>query len=70
MGRIKATAAVDVLGQALGSDVSNLRKEAAAALGEIADPRSLAALEAAANDPDPDVRKLIQWAIGRCQGRP
>ncbi|MGH1574701.1 HEAT repeat domain-containing protein [Methylobacterium sp. P31] len=70
LGRIRAAAAVDVLGRELTSEVSNLRKEAAAALGEIADPRGLAALEAACNDPDPDVRKLIQWAIGRCQGRP
>ncbi len=70
LGRIKAAAAVDVLGRALGSDISNLRKEAAAALGEIADPAGLPALELSANDPDPDVRKLIHWAIGRCQGRP
>ena len=32
-------------GSALGSEVSNLRKEAAAALGEIADPRALPGLE-------------------------
>ncbi len=35
-------------------DISNLRKEAAAALGEIADPARLAALwKPSANDPDP-----------------
>ena len=39
----------------------------AAALGEIADPSALAFLEPAAGDPDPDVRKLVRWAIGRCQ---
>jgi HEAT repeat protein len=56
-----------VLGQALSHDVSNLRKEAAAALGEIASPTALVFLEPASGDPDPDVRKLVRWAIGRCQ---
>ena len=48
-------------------EVSNLRKEAAAALGEIANPTALVFLEPAAGDPDPDVRKLVRWAIGRCK---
>ena len=48
-------------------EVSNLRKEAAAALGEIADPPALVYLQRAASDPDPDVRKLVRWAIERCQ---
>jgi hypothetical protein len=42
-------------------------KEAAAALGEIADPTALKFLEPAAGDPHSDVRKLVRWAIGRCQ---
>lgn len=54
-------------GTIFGSDVSNLRKEAAAALGEIADPRTLAVLEASAGDPDPDMRKLVRWATDRCR---
>ena len=59
--------AIPALGQALSHEVSNLRKEAAAALGEIASPTALVFLEPAAGDPDPDVRKLVRWAIGRCQ---
>ena len=38
-----------------------------AALGEIAHPQALSFLERACDDPDPDVRKLIRWAIGRCR---
>jgi len=68
LGRIRAKAAVEVLGEALGSEVSNLRKEAAAALGEIADPRGLARLGRCIDDPDPDARKLVRWAIERCRG--
>ena len=30
-------------------------------------PTALVFLEPAAGDPDPDVRKLVRWAIGRCQ---
>ena len=56
-----------MLGEALSHEISNLRKEAAAALGEIADPAALVFLEPAVGDPDPDVRKLVRWAIGRCQ---
>jgi HEAT repeat protein len=67
LGHLKATAAVAALGANLTSEVSNLRKEVAAALGEIGDSAALAWLEPAQNDPDPDVRKLIQWAIGRCR---
>jgi HEAT repeat protein len=67
LGRIRDTRAVPVLGQALSHEVSNLRKEAAAALGEIADPPALIFLERATGDPDPDVRKLVRWAIERCQ---
>ena len=65
--RICAAPAIPVLGAALTHEVSNLRKEAAAALGEIADPTALVFLEPATSDPDPDVRKLVRWAIGRCQ---
>jgi HEAT repeat protein len=67
LGRICAVPAIPALGAALAHEVSNLRKEAAAALGEIADPTALKFLEPAAGDPDPDVRKLVRWAIGRCQ---
>jgi len=53
------------LGAALDSPVANLRKEAAASLGEIGDRAALPFLDAHAEDPDPDVRKLIRWARGR-----
>ena len=49
----------------LDHDISNLRKEAAAALGEIEAPEAIPALEAHLDDPDPDVRKNIRWALGR-----
>ena len=45
--------------------MANLRKEAAAALGEIADPLASAALERHLDDPDPDVRKNLRWALQR-----
>ena len=67
LGRIRAVPAIPSLGDALSHQVSNLRKEAAAALGEIAEPSALIFLERSAGDPDPDVRKLVRWAIGRCQ---
>jgi HEAT repeat protein len=35
------------------------------ALGEIGDNRAIPALERAANDPDPDVRKLSRLALSR-----
>jgi len=67
LGRICAVPAIPALGAALTHEVSNLRKEAAAALGEVTDPTALKFLEPAADDPDPEVRKLLRWAIGRCQ---
>jgi HEAT repeat protein len=70
LGRLKAVRGVPALGQNLMAEVSNLRKEAAAALGEIADASALEWLEPCLDDPDPDVRKLIRWAIGRCQSPP
>lgn len=41
----------------------NLRKEAAIALGELRRPEALPALERAAQDADPDVRKLARLAL-------
>jgi HEAT repeat protein len=48
---------------ALTHTISNLRKEAALALGEIASTDALPALEQAAGDPDPEVRKSVRLAI-------
>ncbi|MEC8199206.1 MAG: HEAT repeat domain-containing protein, partial [Pseudomonadota bacterium] len=47
--------------------ISNLRKDAAAALGEIADAGALPYLEKALGDPDPEVRKNVRWAIGQIE---
>jgi HEAT repeat protein len=67
LGRLKAVSAMDVLFVALTHEISNLRKEAAIALGEIGDLRAIPALEAALKDPDPDVRKLTQLALKNIQ---
>ncbi|MGX5805907.1 HEAT repeat domain-containing protein [Bradyrhizobium sp. Arg314] len=42
-----------------------LRKEAAAALGEITDPGSREAMASQVADPDPNVRKTVRWALDR-----
>jgi HEAT repeat protein len=47
--------------------MSNLRKEAAIALGEIGDPRAITPLEKALADSDPDVRKLAKLALTTMQ---
>jgi HEAT repeat protein len=49
----------------LDDQIPVLRKDAAAALGDIADPRAREPLIARVGDPDPDVRKAIVWALGR-----
>jgi HEAT repeat protein len=67
LGRLKAVSALDVLTVALSHEISNLRKEAAIAMGEIGDLRAIPALEAALKDPDPDVRKLTQLALKSIQ---
>jgi HEAT repeat protein len=45
--------------------MSNLRKEAAVALGEVGDVTAIPALEAALDDSDPDVRKLARLALNQ-----
>jgi HEAT repeat protein len=55
---------------ALGHSISNLRKEAALALGEIGDAAALPNLEHAAHDPDPEVRKSVRLAIAQIGARP
>jgi HEAT repeat protein len=49
----------------LGDELPSLRKDAAAALGDIADPRAREALTARIEDADPDVRKTVIWALSR-----
>jgi HEAT repeat protein len=65
LGKLKARDAVGAITPLLSHALPTLRKEAAAALGEIADPLARAALAERADDPDPDVRKTVRWAIGR-----
>jgi HEAT repeat protein len=48
--------------------ISNLRKEAALALGELCEPDALPALHAALQDGDPDVRKAARIAIQQIEG--
>lgn len=60
-----ARAAVSAIAKSLDHEQANLRKEAAAALGEIADTSARTHLEDHADDPDPDVRKNVQWALKR-----
>jgi HEAT repeat protein len=64
-GILRSREAAAPIGAALAGSISNLHKEPAAALGEIADPDSLALLRRYEDDPDPDVRKTVRWTIGR-----
>jgi HEAT repeat protein len=45
--------------------MSNLRKEVAGALGEIGQPSALGFLQKHVDDPDPDVRKNVRWAMSQ-----
>jgi HEAT repeat protein len=65
LGVLRVNRAVAAIGACLGHPQANLRKESAAALGEIADPAGLPFLEGLADDPDPDVRKNVRWALQR-----
>jgi HEAT repeat protein len=67
LGKLKIERAVPTIGEKLSSPMSNVRKECAAALGEIASPAAAPYLERVGVDPDPDVRKLVQWALSRCR---
>jgi HEAT repeat protein len=63
LGLLKAEAGLPSLVASLTHSISNLRKEAVIALGEIGDTRAIAPLETALADPDPDVRKLARLAL-------
>jgi hypothetical protein len=54
--------AVRPIGKCVVHPQANLRKEAAAAMGEIADPAAEPFLALSADDPDPEVRKT---SVGR-----
>ncbi|MNP53630.1 hypothetical protein D3C76_1481180 [compost metagenome] len=59
--------ALEALIDTLGHRISNLRKEAALALGELNDPRAIAPLQAAQHDGDPEVRKAVRIALSQLQ---
>jgi len=63
LGRMKIDRAVRPIGNCVTHEQANLRKEAAAALGEIAAADGEPFLALIANDPDPDVRKNARWAL-------
>ena len=53
---------IPALAKCIVDPISNLRKSAVAALGQIKHLDGLPLLEIAKNDNDPDVRKLARWA--------
>jgi HEAT repeat protein len=69
LGLLKTKQATGAIGAALAQGIRNLRKETAAALGEIADPTSLPLLREYTSDPDPDGRNNVLWAIERIDRR-
>ena len=69
LGKMKVDRAVRPIGKCITHEQANLRKEAAAALGEIADPTAEPFLALVANDPDPEVRKNSRWALQQIAAR-
>ena len=69
LGKMKIDRAVLPIGKCITHEQANLRKEAAAALGEIADPAAEPFLVLVANDPDPEVRKNARWALQQVVAR-
>ena len=67
LGRLRFAPALDALIETLGHRISNLRKEAALALGELNDSGAVAALQAAQDDGDPEVRKAVRIALSQLQ---
>ncbi|MBW6312790.1 HEAT repeat domain-containing protein, partial [Pseudomonas aeruginosa] len=65
LGRLRHRPAREALEALLGHPIGNLRKEAALALGELADPASAQALRVAEGDGDPEVRKAVRIALAQ-----
>ena len=65
LGKMKVARAVPSIGLCISHPQANLRKESAAALGEIADPAAEKFLEPILDDTDPEVRKNARWAMQR-----
>ena len=66
---MKVERAVKPIGGSITHEQANLRKEAAAALGEIAHSDAEPFLVLVANDPDPEVRKNSRWALQQIAAR-
>ncbi|MCT6022883.1 HEAT repeat domain-containing protein, partial [Pseudomonas aeruginosa] len=64
-GRLRHRPAREALEALLGHPIGNLRKEAALALGELADPASAQALRVAEGYGDPEVRKAVRIALAQ-----
>jgi HEAT repeat protein len=67
LGKMRIVRAVKAIGACTAHPQANLRKESAAALGEIADPAAGEFLAPMAEDADPEVRKNARWAMLRIQ---
>lgn len=67
LGRWRATHAVDALAGMLSHPISNLRKDAALALGETGDAAALPALRIAESDGDPEVVKAVRIALAQIE---
>jgi HEAT repeat protein len=66
---MKVTKAALPICDGLSGEHANLRKESAAALGEIANPVAAPFLEAVVDDLDPEVRKNARWALQQIASR-
>ena len=65
LGRWSAAHAVETIAALLAHPISNLRKEAALALGEIGDAAALPALHIAETEGDPEVVKAVRIALAQ-----
>ena len=63
VGQVGYGAGAPAVAALLSHAISNLRKEAALALGELRDRATLPALTRALEDHDPEVRKAVRIAI-------
>jgi HEAT repeat protein len=69
LGKMKIDRAVIPIGKCITHEQANLRKEVAAALGEIADPAAEPFLAMVVGDMDPEVRKNARWALQQIAAR-
>ena len=67
LGKLSAKQAANKIGELMSIPVPNLRKECAAALGELAMPSTAEFLKPFVDDNDPDVRKNVRWALDRIE---